>query len=133
MKRLAILVMVFLIAGCGTLIPKESYSSASSGFQSITVDELSAKMETKDFLLVNVHVPHGGDIPGTDFTVPYDQIKDKLSLFPAEKQSEIVLYCRSSVMGEIAAQALADQDYKNVYNLQGGYEVWKEAGLPFGN
>jgi rhodanese-related sulfurtransferase len=98
----------------------------------ISVADLQALRESgEDFLFVNVHIPLEGNIPGTDFTVPYNEIENNLSLFPADKDAKIVLYCRSDSMGNEAAQKLADNGYTDVYNLEDGYIAWKAYGLPF--
>lgn len=47
-------------------------------YRNITAPELKAMLEDKDFLLVNVHIPYEGEIPGTDLFVPYNEI-DKIS------------------------------------------------------
>ena len=98
----------------------------------ISVAELQALRESgEDFLFVNVHIPLEGNIPGTDFTVPYNEIENNLSLFPTNKDAKIVLYCRSDSMGNEAAQKLAENGYTDVYNLEDGYIAWKAYGLPF--
>lgn len=97
----------------------------------ISVEELKASMENEDIFLVNVHIPFEGNIPGTDLFVPYNEINENISLFPANKDHKIVVYCKAGSMGKDAAQALIALGYTNVWNLSGGYEAWKEAGLSF--
>ncbi len=97
----------------------------------ISVEELKASMENEDIFLVNVHIPFEGNIPGTDLFVPYNEINENISLFPVDKDHKIVVYCKAGSMGKDAAQALIALGYTNVWNLSGGYEAWKEAGLSF--
>ena len=127
---LLVLALVILLASCAS--PSQSASGLPSTYQMISVAELQALRESsEDFLFVNVHIPLEGNIPGTDFTVPYNEIENNLSLFPADKDAKIVLYCRSDSMGNEAAQKLADNGFTNVYNLEDGYIAWKAYGLPF--
>lgn len=83
---------------------------------------------TKDFFLANVHVPYEGEIEATDAFVPFDQVQTRLTEFPQEKEAKIVLYCRSGSMSAIAARALVEAGYTNVYNLDGGFRAWTAAG-----
>lgn len=114
---------LLLLSGC-------QGAGSAKGFTDITVAELSTMLESKDFLFVNTHIPYEGEIAGTDAFIPYDELELYADQLPADKDARIVLYCRSGRMSEIAATALAQQGYSNVYELDGGMIAWEEAGLP---
>jgi phage shock protein E len=93
--------------------------------------KLSEMLASKDFLLVNVHVPDEGEIPGTDIHIPFDVIGQRTAEMPDSKDARIVLYCRSGSMSGIAARELVQLGYSGIYNLDGGYRAWIEAGYEF--
>jgi len=90
-------------------------------------------IENKDFLLINVHIPLEGNIPRTDLEIPFDDIPAYLDLLPADKDEKIVVYCKGNSMSLSAAEELVAFGYTNVFNLDGGYTAWIEAGFPFDN
>jgi rhodanese-related sulfurtransferase len=99
-------------------------------YTNVSVEELQTILENKDFTFVNVHIPFAGDIPNTDLSIPFDEIEQNLDQLPTEKDEKILLYCRSGSMSSVAAKTLVSLGYTNVWNLDGGFNDWKAAGLP---
>jgi rhodanese-related sulfurtransferase len=124
-NRLALLSLAVVFA-CG---PAKS-PEATGAYRTLTVQQLHEMMGNKDFVLINVHVPYAGDIPGTDASIPYDEIANHLDQLPSDKGSTIVLYCRSGRMSEEASRTLAGLGYNKVYNVTGGMLAWSAAGYP---
>ena len=109
----------------------EKVSVNGGSYTNINSQQLDAMFKNKDFVLVNVHIPFAGDIPNTDLSIPYDQIAESqyLAQLPIDKNSKIVLYCRSGRMSQIAAEELVSQGYTNVWNLKDGMVEWEQAGF----
>ncbi|BDG61195.1 rhodanese-like domain-containing protein [Caldinitratiruptor microaerophilus] len=110
--------------------PGAAPSPAPAALENLSPAELEARLRSKDFLLVNVHVPYEGRIPGTDLEIPYDQLEQQASRLPQDRSAPIVLYCMSGRMSEIAGQTLIRMGYRNVSHLAGGMLAWNRAGLP---
>jgi rhodanese-related sulfurtransferase len=137
MNKVLIIVLVFgtiIIAACSASTDSSSVGqevSVNGGtYTNITVPELESMLEEKDFTFVNVHIPFEGDIPNTDIFIQFDQIDQNLDLLPVDKDAKIVLYCRSGNMSSTASKTLVDLGYTNIWNLDGGFNAWKAAGLP---
>ncbi len=97
------------------------------GYVQVDALELKEHMTTKDFALVNVHIPYRGEIPGTDANIPYSRIDEITTRFP-EKDETIVLYCQSGSMSSSASEELAALGYTQIIELKGGYNAWRRAG-----
>jgi rhodanese-related sulfurtransferase len=91
---------------------------------------LAGMLRSKDFLLINVHIPYDGEIDGTDLFLPYNEIESNLDKLPEDKGAQLVVYCRSGGMSAIAARTLVKLGYTDVWNLDGGMIAWTEAGYP---
>jgi rhodanese-related sulfurtransferase len=137
MKRILIFLVfnAILLAACSTSSvpensPGQKVSVAGGSYTDVSVSELQTMLDNKDFVFVNVHIPFEGDLPNTDTSIPFDEIAQNLDQLPAEKDAEIVLYCRSGNMSSQAAKTLVELGYTNVWNLAGGFNAWQAAGLP---
>ncbi len=108
----------------------EKVTVAAGSYTRVSPEELSGALQGGDLLLVNTHVPFAGDIPGTDFSVPYAQIEESLERLPADKGTRIALYCRSGSMSASASKTLVRLGYKDVWDLRGGMEAWEAASFP---
>jgi rhodanese-related sulfurtransferase len=47
-----------------------------------------------------------------------------------DKSTELILYCGGGYRSALAADALGQMGYTNVYSMAGGWKAWREAGAP---
>ena len=100
----------------------------TTGYRTLTIEEVAKLTDDPDVTLVNVHIPYAGEIPGTDAFVPFTRIKENKDKLPGDKNAEIVLYCRSGHMSKMASKVLTEMGYTNVYDVPGGMNAWQSAG-----
>jgi rhodanese-related sulfurtransferase len=93
--------------------------------------DLKAEFDAKDFLLINVHVPYEGEIPGTDEHIKYTETEALVAFIGGDLDAQVVLYCMSNGMSTYAGNSLVTAGYRAVRYLDGGMAAWKQAGYPF--
>jgi rhodanese-related sulfurtransferase len=98
-------------------------------YSDITVSELKSYLdEGKDIYLLDVHTPEQEHISGTDAFIPFTEIEANLKNLPKDKDTEIIVYCRSGNMSETVSETLLELGYTNVKNVIGGVKAWKDSG-----
>lgn len=107
---------------------KTELSGSESGQATLVkateVDELLNDQAT---FVVDVHTPEQTHIPGTDAFISYDTITQATDQLPADKDTPILVYCRSGSMSSWASEDLVELGYTNVYDLEGGVNAYKES------
>jgi rhodanese-related sulfurtransferase len=88
------------------------------------VDEILNDPKT---FVVDVHTPEQTHIPGTDAFIPYDKISEATDQLPPDKNTPILVYCRSGSMSAWASEDLVELGYTKVYDLEGGVNAYKES------
>lgn len=131
------LMTAMLLVACGSgggsqPAPVGQPASASQPDQAaqvtkIDVGQLATMLENKNFTFVNVHIPYAGEIPSTDFLIPFNEVQTNLDKLP-DKNARIVVYCHSGSMSDTATAELAGLGYTNVYDVVGGMSAWTAAG-----
>jgi hydroxyacylglutathione hydrolase len=66
-------------------------------------------------------------VPGVP-NIPAGFVTDRLNEIPRDRP--VVLHCQAGARSAIAASVLEARGYNTVLNLTGGFEAWRDAGLP---
>lgn len=129
-KNLFIMTVLLSIMAMGIMQIASAWAMGSrqGGYTNISLDRFVEMKKEKDFVLINVHVPYEGEIPGTDLFIPYNAVEQNRNKLHQEKNARIVVYCRSGSMGYIAAEKLTKMGYARVFHFEDGMKTWEESG-----
>ena len=94
----------------------------------ISPQQLHAALANKDFLLIDVHTPNAGSIPGTDARIAYSDISALVAFIGPNLDTKVVLTCLMGGMSKSAGNALVALGYRNISELTGGMSAWTAAG-----
>jgi len=98
----------------------------NSTVQLVSPQKFAELAKEKNSFILDVHTPEQTHIPNTGAFIPYDQIKQNMDKLPTDKDTPILVYCRSGSMSEKASKEIAALGYTNVYDLDGGTNAYKE-------
>ena len=120
MKRMIpFLIALFLLAGCGGTATGDAY-------QQITQEDAKEMMDTQEVIILDVREQDeydSGHIPGA-VLLPVGTIDETTAaeVIP-EKDSTVLVYCRSGNRSKTASSVLAELGYTGIYEF-GGINTW---------
>lgn len=120
MRRLILaLLTLVLLAGCGGGEKEISY-------QQISQEEAKEMMDAQEVIILDVREQDeydSGHIPGA-VLLPVGTIdEDTAAAVIPEKDSTVLVYCRSGNRSKTASSTLAELGYTNIYEF-GGIKTW---------
>ncbi len=123
MKRLLPLLLTFLLllTGCGA-----AGGTAETGYRQISQEEAKEMMDTQDVLILDVREQDeydSGHIPGTVLLPVGIITEDSAAEIIPEKDTTVLVYCRSGNRSKTAAQELAELGYTDICEF-GGISTW---------
>ncbi|MGM9564457.1 rhodanese-like domain-containing protein [Evtepia sp.] len=117
---LPVVLAILLLAGCGGE-PVEQIS-----YQQITQEAAKDMMDQQDVIVLDVREQEeydSGHIPGA-VLLPVNAIgEDSAAAVIPEKDSVVLVYCRSGNRSKTASKGLAELGYTQVYEF-GGIQTW---------
>lgn len=115
---------------------KKMVAEAKAVIKEISPQELKAKLDAKEAItIIDVRELcewQAAFIP-MSINIPRGLLEFKVDKKVADKNSPIVIYCRTGGRGALATKALQDLGYKNMVNLAGGFKAWVNAGYSINN
>lgn len=121
MKRMIMLLssLLLLLTGCGG-------NAADGAYQQITQEEAKEMMDTQEVIILDVREQDeydSGHIPGA-VLLPMGTIDEETAaeVIP-EKDSMVLVYCRSGNRSKTASETLVGLGYTNIYEF-GGINTW---------
>jgi rhodanese-related sulfurtransferase len=108
----------------------EAGCSGWTTLQHLSPAELADLLATSNPIVINVHVPYAGDIPGTDTAIPYSNVDAIEAYLQYDRCADVVLVCLSGGMSQSAGNELIKRRYLRVRDLSGGMQGWQAAGHP---
>ena len=115
MKKILIL-LILLLVGCTT-----------NNYTTISQDNAKEMMkEEKDYIILDVRTKeeyYDKHIDGA-INIPLNEIESSTVL--KDKEQTIFVYCQSGRRSVEASKKLIQLGYKNIYNLDGGIQSFKE-------
>ena len=92
----------------------------------ISPDRYDELANDPEVFILDVHTPEQAHLPGTDAFIPDADVVARAQELPADKQTPIVVYCRSGSMSGRVSKELVKLGYTTVYELEGGTDTYKK-------
>ena len=112
---------------------KNILDEARASIKQIDIDETRRMLEKPGTVLIDVresdewrqgHIPQAVGIPRGFLEL---RVEEKV----ADHKTPVILQCASGTRSLLAARSLRELGYENVYNMTGGFNAWKDRGLPW--
>lgn len=110
MKKIIVLLSLILLTGCAS-------SEIKTG--KISCDQKNKLLENENTVIIDVRKKEEYKESHIDnaINIPYDTIIEGVEKKNINKETPIIVYCKSGTRSNKAYEALIDAGYKNVYDL----------------
>jgi rhodanese-related sulfurtransferase len=124
MKMLSILSIVFLFLSCST---SSTTLTAQTINKKVSKTEFAELIKKNGAQLIDVRTPRefsNGFIEGAK-NIDYNGDSFEKQMKKLDKTKPVLVYCAAGGRSENAAELLQEWGFKEVYDLEGGYNGWK--------
>lgn len=129
-----ILLMAAFLSGALLLWPMVARGSSARVINTLGATQM---LNTQDALLIDLReerelargiAPQALHVPMSALAARMDDIKRRAS--KGREQVPVILMCQSGWRGVKAGRMLKKAGVEAVFNLEGGFDAWQQAGLP---
>ncbi len=112
---------------------KNILDEARATIKQVDIDEARRMIEQPGVVVIDVresdewrqgHLPKAIGIPRGFLEL---RVEEKVP----DRKTPVILHCASGTRSLLAARTLREMGYENLYNLVGGFNAWKDRGLPW--
>ncbi len=124
------LVLIMFMSGALLLFPL--IQRRSSGMSEVGNVRLTHLINREDATVLDIREARemsGAKIIGA-VHIPFSQLKERIGELSADKSKPLVVYCARGQRSLMAGGALKAAGFTQLFNLNGGFKAWSEAGLP---
>lgn len=124
MKMLSILSIVFLFFSCST---SSTTLTAQTITKKVSKAEFTELMKKSGAQLIDVRTSRefsNGFIEGSK-NIDYNGDSFEKQIKKLDKNKPVLVYCAAGGRSENAAELLKEWGFKEIYDLEGGYNAWK--------
>jgi len=122
MKQLLFLAIMLVLGS----VSCTSQTAEQRAYTDLDVPAFNAKLSETGVVLIDMRTPEEtaeGMIEGAG-QIDYEAPTFEAEVAKLDKSKTYLLYCRSGRRSSEAADYMAKQGFKNLYNLKGGYIAW---------
>jgi rhodanese-related sulfurtransferase len=124
------LVLIMFMSGALLLFPL--IQRRSSGMAEVGNVRLTHLINREDATVVDIR--EAREMSGTKLVgaihIPFSQLKVRIGEIKSDKSKPLVIYCARGQRALMAGGTLKTAGFTQLYNLNGGFKAWMDAGLP---
>jgi rhodanese-related sulfurtransferase len=94
---------------------------------------IKAESGGKNFFIIDVRTPseYAGGHLNNALNIDYNSAAFRDSIKALDRGDTYLIYCQSGNRSGNALAVMAEEGFKEVYNMTGGFGAWKSKGYPF--
>jgi rhodanese-related sulfurtransferase len=122
-----IAVLIYSFTNAQIKTPKQIVDKVKFEINLISVEDFKSKMDSdNDFILLDIRTEReylAGHMKNAVW-LPRGFIEFKIQKLVDDPETEIILYCKRGSRSALTSYRLIEMGYKNILNLEGGFEQW---------